>query len=108
MEVLHNTIKAGNEGDSMGEIPVLTTKEASKILRRGENKCWILRKNEDGEFRISVKSDHAFKQIRLYEGENKRFSRKPDDSKVSLSSVIDSLLSEGILGERIQKSMWKL
>ena len=84
---------AREEKECQSEIPILTTREASKILRRGKNKSWVLRRNEDGDLRISVKTDHTFQQIRLHEREDNKFSRLPDGPKLSMQSLLGSLVS---------------
>merc|ERR1712062_727395 len=79
-------------------IPTLTTKEASRILRKGRDLCWILRKNEDGDLRISLKgSDHGIKQIRLYGDKDNKYSRRPDGKKIGLKQLLKSMMDDGTL-----------
>ena len=85
------------------EIPTLSTKEASRILRKGRDLCWILRKNEDGDLRISLKgSDHVFKQIRLYGDKENKFSRRAEGEKIGLKQLLKSMVDDGTLGEQIK------
>ena len=85
-------------------IPTLTTKEASRILRKGRDLCWILRKNEDGDLRISLKGlDQSFKQIRLYGNkENNKYSRRAEGEKIGLKQLLKSMVDDGTLGEQIK------
>ena len=84
-------------------IPTLTTKEASRILRKGRDLCWILRKNEDGDLRISLKgSDHVFKQIRLYGNTERGYSRRSEGEKIGLKQLLKSMVDDGTLGEQIK------
>ena len=84
-------------------IPTLSTKDASRILRKGGDLCWILRKNEDGDLRISLKgSDHVFKQIRLYGNRDNKFSRRSDGEKIGLKQLLESMVDDGTLGEQIK------
>ena len=98
-------LEADKVEETLEDIPFLDPRGASRILRRGEDKSWILRRNEEGEMRISVKSENSFKQIRLYGDESKRlFSRRTGGQKVSLSTLLTSLVEDGTLGERMWQS----
>ena len=88
---------------NVSSIPSLSTKEASRILRKGRDLCWILRKNEDGDLRISLKgSDHGIKQIRLYGDKDNKYSRRPDGKKIGLKQLLKSMMDDGTLGEQIK------
>ena len=99
------SLEAEKEEENLEDIPYLDPKAASRILRGGKDKSWILRRNEEGEMRISVKSENSFKQIRLYGDESKRlFSRRTGGQKVWLSTLLASLVEDGTLGERMWQS----
>ena len=99
------SLEAKKEEENLEDIPYLDPKAASRILRGGKDKSWILRRNEEGEMRISVKSENSFKQIRLYGDESKTlFSRRTGGQKVWLSTLLASLVEDGTLGERMWQS----
>ena len=99
------SLEAEKEEENLEDIPYLDPKAASRILRGGKDKSWILRRNEEGEMRISVKSENSFKQIRLYGDESKTlFSRRTGGQKVWLGTLLASLVEDGTLGERMWQS----
>jgi hypothetical protein len=88
---------------SMANIPVVSSKEAEKLIKDFPKGTWMLRLNEKGEKRITMSTDNA-KHIKLYEFPGGLFSLKQNsDDKEPLQTLLKNLQESGTLGKEYKK-----
>ena len=84
----------------MANIPMLSSKEAEKLIKDLPKGTWILRLNEKGEKRITMAKDNA-KHIKLYEFPGGFFSLKSNsDDQEPLQTLLKNLQGSGNIGKQ--------
>ena len=74
--------------------------EASAFLENKPVNSWILRKNENEEFRITQKKEKRMMQYKIFEN-NGEFALKKGFPSKPLDEMIDDMVKKGSLGEQI-------
>ena len=85
---------------SMANIPMMSSKDAEKLIKDFPKGTWILRLNEKGEKRITMATDNE-KHIKLYEFPGGLFSLKENsDYQEPLQVLLKNLQESGSLGKQ--------
>ena len=79
----------------------MENQSAARFLQDKPNGSWILRLNNLGEERITVKKDDRPVHIKLYKSPTGGVSLRSSDKPVPLNTLIEKLIGQGTLREQI-------
>ena len=79
----------------------MDNKATEGVLKDLSEGSWLLRLNNAGEERISVKKVDRVVHIKIYHFSGGA-SLRPNDNPVPLDNLIDKLIAQGTLGEQVE------